>query len=198
MDEILPGVLQWTTRHPDIGIDVASHLVTGPGVAIDPLLPEGEGPDWLGHDVGHVVVTICLHTRSTTDFGVPVRAPREGLHRWEGRGIDVAPYADGDEVAPGVRALRIGAIAPDDYALHIDTGPGILAFGDAIIRYGDIGFVPDHLIGDDPEAVKRETIDALERLLDEEFDALLFAHGEPLASGGKAALREFVERGGSA
>jgi hypothetical protein len=29
-------------------------------------------------------------------------------------------------------------------------------------------------------------------LLDEEFDVLLFAHGEPVAGGGKAMLREFV------
>jgi hypothetical protein len=198
VDEILPGVLHWKTRHPEIGLDVSSYLLTESGIAIDPLLPEGQGADWLGHDVRHVVVTICLHTRSTTDFGVPVRAPREGLHRWEGRDIDVAPFDDGDEVAPGVRALKVGAIAPDDYALHIDAGPGILAFGDAIIRYGEIQFVPDHLIGDDPEGVKRQTIDVLQRLLDEPFDALLFAHGDPLPGGGKAALRDFVERGGSA
>ena len=192
MEELLPGVLHWTTRHPEIGIDVGSHLLTESGTAIDPLLPEGEGPDWLGHDVRNVVVTICLHTRSAADFGVPIRAPRPGLHRWEGRGLDVEPFDDGDEVAPGVRAFAIGAIAPDDFALHIDTGPGVLSFGDAIIQYGAIGFVPDHLIGDDPEAVKRATVDALERLLDEPFDALLFAHGAPIASGGKDMLAEFV------
>jgi glyoxylase-like metal-dependent hydrolase (beta-lactamase superfamily II) len=143
--------------------------------------------------VRDVVVTIALHTRSATAFGLPVHVPQAGLHRWEGRGIDVAPYDDGDEVAPGVRAHRIGAIAPDDFALHIDRGPGILAFADAIINYGRIMFVPDHLIGDDPEAVKRQTYDALERLLDERFDALLFAHGEPIADGGAQALREFVQ-----
>jgi hypothetical protein len=193
MEEILPGILHWTTRHPDIGIDVSSYLLTESGTAIDPLLPAGEGPDWLGHVVQHVVVTIALHTRSATAFGVPVRAPRAGLHRWKGRDIDVEPYDDGDEVAPGVRAFEIGAIAPDDFALLVDSGPGVLSIGDAIIRYGDIGFVPDHLMGDDPDGVKRATVDVLERLLDQPFDALLFAHGEPLPSGGKAALRQFVE-----
>src|SRR4051794_14154796 len=192
MEEILPGVQHWTTRHPDLGMDVSSDLLTETGTAIDPLLPAGEGPDWIGADVRDVVVTIALHTRSAQAFGLPVHAPRAGLHRWEGRGIDVAPYDDGDEVASGVRAHRIGAIAPDDFALHIDTGPGVLSFGDAIVNYGGIRFVPDHLIGDDPEGVKRATFDALERLLDERFDALLFAHGEPIPRGGNAALREFV------
>jgi glyoxylase-like metal-dependent hydrolase (beta-lactamase superfamily II) len=92
-----------------------------------------------------------------------------------------------------VRAIGLGGIAPDDFALHIDRDPGILAFADGIIRYGDIGFVPDHLMGDDAEQVKRDTIAALEPLLEERFDALLFAHGTPLASGGKDALRRFIE-----
>jgi len=35
---------------------------------------------------------------------------------------------------------------------------------------------------------------ALRRLLDLDFDSLLFAHGEPLIGGGRAALREFVAR----
>jgi hypothetical protein len=30
-------------------------------------------------------------------------------------------------------------------------------------------------------------------LLDEEFDVLLFAHGEPVPAGGRAMLRDFVE-----
>ena len=192
MEEIVPGVLHWTARHPELGIDVSSHLVTASGTAIDPLLPEGEGPGWLGVDVRDVVVTICLHTRSVDAFGVPVHAPRAGLHRWEDRALEAVGYDDGDEVAPGVRAIAIGAIAPDDFALHIDAGPGVLALGDALINYGGIGFVPDHLIGDDPEGVKARTYDALERVLDEPFDALLFAHGAPIASGAKDALATFV------
>jgi hypothetical protein len=34
--------------------------------------------------------------------------------------------------------------------------------------------------------------DSLRRLLELDFDHLLFAHGEPLVGEGKAALREFV------
>ena len=40
--------------------------------------------------------------------------------------------------------------------------------------------------------MKRELVAAFERLLDRDFDALLFPHGEPLVGGGKQALREFV------
>jgi len=58
-------------------------------------------------------------------------------------------------------------------------------------KQGSIGFVRDELIGDDPEAVKRGLARAFEGLLELDFDHLLFAHGEPLVGGGKAALREF-------
>jgi hypothetical protein len=51
-------------------------------------------------------------------------------------------------------------------------------------------------MGDDPSAVRAELRASLRRLLGElDFDHLLFAHGEPIVGGGKAALREFVAEG---
>lgn len=52
--------------------------------------------------------------------------------------------------------------------------------------------MPDSLLGDDPEGVKRSLRASLEALLDQEFDALLFAHGDPVPSGGRAALEDFL------
>jgi hypothetical protein len=63
-----------------------------------------------------------------------------------------------------------------------------------VIRYGgEIGFVSDRLLGDDPEEVKRGLRDAYRALLEVDFDVLLVAHGEPQASGAKDALRRFVK-----
>jgi hypothetical protein len=45
---------------------------------------------------------------------------------------------------------------------------------------------------DKPDTVKRATRSSVERLIDESFDALLFAHGDPIPSGGKDALRMFL------
>ncbi len=96
-------------------------------------------------------------------------------------------------MAPGVRALELGAITPEDTVLHIQAGHQALHFGDGLIRYdGEIGFVPDELIGDDPEGVKARTIERLRALLHEDFDALLFAHGDPVPRGGRDALEAFV------
>jgi hypothetical protein len=53
--------------------------------------------------------------------------------------------------------------------------------------------VPDFLIGDDPEGVKAALRAAFARLAEaDDFEALLFAHGAPWPSGGRAALRDFA------
>jgi hypothetical protein len=45
---------------------------------------------------------------------------------------------------------------------------------------------------DDPEQTKRGLRDAYRGLLELDFDALLLAHGTPIARGGRQALRRFV------
>ena len=91
---------------------------------------------------------------------------------------------------------EVGAICPDECALHIAAGPGVLACADGVVRWreGDpLGFVPDGLLGDDPEAVKDGLRAAYARIADElEFDALLLAHGGPVPTGGREALAAFA------
>lgn len=72
-------------------------------------------------------------------------------------------------------------------------GYDALAFGDGVVNYGELGHPPDQFLGDDPAGVKADIVEGLVPLLDEDFDALLFAHGDPVASGGKAMLRALVE-----
>lgn len=195
MDEVIPGVLHWQARHPRIGVEVSSHLLTETATALDPILPEGKSSEWLGHDVARIVLTVRHHLRSSPAIGAPILAHQSGLHEFEGQSITVEGYGAGDEVAPGVRALPFGRICPDDTVLHIATGPGVLAFGDGIVNEGGLGHPPDQYLGDDPEAVRADIVEGLVPLLDENFDVLLFAHGDPVPSGGKALLRDFVESG---
>jgi hypothetical protein len=189
MDDVIPGILHWKAKHPNIGADVSSYLLSGSGTALDPLLPEEGRPD----GIERAILTVRHHIRSTPDLGVPVFVHRSGLHEFEGSNLDVHGYDAGDEIVPGVRVLPFGRICPDDAVLHIALGDGALAFGDGLINYGQLGHPPDRYIGDDPEAIKADIVDGLVPLLDEDFDVLLFAHGDPVPSGGKALLRDFVE-----
>jgi hypothetical protein len=98
-------------------------------------------------------------------------------------------------VAPGIEALEVGAICPDEAGLWIRDA-GALVIADGIIRRdGEMRFVSDGLLGHDPESIKAGLRDSYAGLLGLDFDSLLFAHGEPLIGGGREALRRFAEDG---
>jgi hypothetical protein len=165
---------------------------------IDPLVPR-EGIEWFErHPPQQIVLSNRHHYRQSDRFveafDCIVRCSEPGLHEFEG-GPDVQGFAFGEELAPGVTAVEVGAICPDEAALQIAIGDGVIAFADALTRPGggSLAFVPDLLMGDDPAAVKGDLMDALRELLDLPFDSLLFAHGEPLVGGGKSAIRRFLD-----
>jgi hypothetical protein len=58
---------------------------------------------------------------------------------------------------------------------------------------GDLSFVGDHHMGDDPEGVKRGLRRSLARVLQREFRHVTFAHGDPIVDEGRERLRGFVE-----
>jgi glyoxylase-like metal-dependent hydrolase (beta-lactamase superfamily II) len=130
-------------------------------------------------------------------FGCPILAQEEGLHEFEG-GPEVQGFAFGDRIADDVTALAMDAISPDDTVLRIDAGEGALLFADSVINQGELGFVSDRLIGDDPEEVKTKIVERTSALLEEDFESLLFAHGDPVVGDGKAQLRAFCARHGPA
>jgi hypothetical protein len=198
MEEILPGIFHWTAFHEGIQRRVSSYYIArDPAALVDPMLPE-EGLEWFhGHERPRRILLTNRHhyrhsERFVEAFGCPVLCHEAGLHEFEG-GPAVQGFGFGDEVAPGIVALEVDAICAEDTALHVATGEGLMAFADGLIRSpdGSLGFVPDFLMGDDPEAVKRGVRHSLRCLLEHQFDSLLFAHGAPLVGGGRSALREF-------
>jgi hypothetical protein len=191
MDELAPGLIDYRAFHRGIGMTVHSHYVVDPGVLIDPMPVDGELPS----EPRLAVLTNRHHLRHAADYGCPILCHEAGLHQFEGSDVHVDGFAWGDELAPGVRALEVGVLCPEETALHVAVGDGFLAFADAITRGDDdqLSFVSDGLLGDDPVAIRTGLLDAFTRLLDEQdFDGLLLAHGAPTASGGRAELEAFV------
>jgi glyoxylase-like metal-dependent hydrolase (beta-lactamase superfamily II) len=198
MEEVRPGLWHWSAMHPKIKIEVSSHYVADSGTLIDPMLP-ADGVEWFRErrEPRRVVLTNRHHYRQSDEFkeafGCAVLCHEAGLHEFEG-GPEVEGFRFGDELAPGIVALEVGAICPEETALQIDLGEGLLSFADALINHGELSFVSDWLLGDNPAGVKRDLRDSLRALLDREFDSLLFAHGDPLLGGGKRVLQQFVDR----
>ena len=197
MQEIAPGVWHWTARHEHILTEVSSYYLERERVAIDALLP-AEGLAWFAQHgpPEHVVLSNRHHDRHAwqlhEEFGATVHCIRNGVHELDGRG-PVEPFDFGDELPGEIVVHEVDAICPDETALHLPAH-GAIVCADGVIRTrdsGQLGFVPDFLM-DDPEDTKAGLREAYARLLELDFDLLLLAHGDPLLSGGKDALREFV------
>jgi hypothetical protein len=200
MNEILPGVWHWTAMHPPIGARVSSYFVQPAAIVIDPKLPE-EGLDAAFADrprPQQVVLTSGHHLRDSQAFAeafdIPIRASFAAIEHLGDGAPPIRPFNEGEEVAPGVHAIQIGVLAPDEGGLHLTGVPGgAVALADAIHHYGDaLGFFSDELLGAHPDRVKEGLKEKLRALLERDFDAVLFAHGDPLVKDGKAALRRFV------
>ena len=195
MEEVVPGIFHWRVTHPRIKIEVDCHFVSGSGTAIDPLLPD-EGIEWFDdRDLKRVVLSNRHHLRHAERlaerFGCPILCHESGLHEFDD-GPDVKGFAFGESLADDLTALEMDAICPDDTVLRIDAGGGALLFADSLIHYGEVGFVPDNLIGDDPEGVKARIRRRAGELAEEGFEHLLFAHGSPLIGDGRKALAELA------
>jgi hypothetical protein len=196
MEEVLPGVWHWTATHPNTGSEVSSYWVRPSGALIDALMP-AEGIEPFREEPPERVLLSNRHhlrhaERFAEELGCSIHCSRPGLHEFEG-GPAVEGFDFGEEVAPGIEALEVGAICPDESALLIGDA-GALAIADGIRHYdGEMGFFADWLLGDDPDAVKAGLRRSYFGLLDRDFDSLLFAHGDPIIGGGKEALRRFAE-----
>jgi hypothetical protein len=198
--QLLPGVVHWMAKHPNIGLDVSSYLLTESGVALDPLIPP-DGLDWFeehGVPPREIVLTNRHHLRDSLAFverfGCGVHASRPGMHEFTPED-GVVPFEFGTTLAGGIVAHEVGVLCPDETALEI---PGVraLAVADGVISYDGLRFVPDHLLGDEPEAIKRGLLARYAQLAEDiDFDHLLLAHGEPVVGNGRQALRDFAAAG---
>ncbi len=201
MEEIAPGVWDWTTFHEGIGVTVHSHYLVDARLLLDPRVPV-DGTGWFDrHECPptRIVLTNRHHLRHAAVFAgrfeCPILAHEAGLPDLPENVI--TPFRFGDEIAPGVTAHEVGVICPEEtaiYAAPTAERPGVLAFADAVVRWEcQLAFVPDDLLGDDPEAIKEGLRARLLELCDElDFDVLLLAHGAPKGTGGKGELRAFA------
>ena len=207
MQEILPGVWHWSAPHPRIHIEVSSYWLEDSGVLFDPLVPPQEGLDWFAARTtapSAILLSNRHHYRESgrfaERFGCPVLCNRAGLHEFT-HGEVVDGFDVGDRLPGGVLACQLGAICPDETALHL-AGQRALVIADGVVRGGPhgqsglLGFVPDSLM-DDPPATKRALLAACDGLLGSlDFVNLLLAHGGPVIGDGREQLQDLVDSGG--
>lgn len=204
--EILPSIFHWEAIHPAIRIPVSCHYVEPARMLLDPLMPS-EGLAWFERREAprHILLTNRLHSRQSERFveafGCEVWCNDAGLPHFgeqgEIQGLQVRGFRPGERLPGGIESHEVGVLCPDETAFRIPGGAPALAIADGVVRDGDgpLVFVPDPLLGDDPEVVKRGLRAAYRRLLMLDFDHLLLAHGHPWIGGAKRALADFVGSG---
>lgn len=198
MEEVLPGLIHWSAFHEGIGHDVHSSFVLASGTLIDPMEPP-QGLEVVGAlaTPRRVVLSNRHHYRHSSRFQEHFRCPvlchEAGLAELA-RERAVRGFAFDERLAQDVRALELGSICAEETTLALEVDGGALCFGDGLTRdeRGALAFMPDALLGDDPRGVREGLRSGLARMLDEDFDTLLFAHAAPVPEGGRALLEAFL------
>jgi hypothetical protein len=200
MKEILPGIFHWRTLHEGIGEYVHSYYCCAgdPAFLIDPRVP-AQGLEWFTDrpPPKHIYLTNRHHYRHSDQFmgrfNSKIWCHEAGLYYFS-KEQKVHGFGHGKQLPDGLRALEVGVLCPEETAFFLPYAGGALSIGDAIIRSGGrLGFVPDFLLGEEPEAVKKGLMRIFTHHLELEFAHLLLAHGAPILDRGKKELSRFVQ-----
>jgi glyoxylase-like metal-dependent hydrolase (beta-lactamase superfamily II) len=195
MKEIVPDVQTWSVFSERKGYAFNGYAVSTEAgtVLIDPPDPGADG--WSTIDLlepfAGVWVTNRNHSRAAAAcrerYGVAVWAHRADADRLEA-GADGTVV--GGETLPGeIEVVHVPGKSPGEIAFHLPRAQALVV-GDVVIGVpaGALSTYPDEVI-DDRQQLERSAA----RLLDYDFDALLLCDGEPLPTGGKQKLQEFVQ-----
>ena len=198
MKEIVPDVQTWSVFAPDKGYAFNGYAIgTENGtVLIDPPDPGADG--WGTIDLLEPFAGIWLTNRNHSRAAAASRE-RYGLTVWahEADADRLKAGADrtlrGGETIPGeVEVVHVPGKSPGEIAFHLPRSRALIV-GDVVIGVppGELSTYPDEVIED-----RKRLLESAARLLEYDFDALLLCDGEPLPSGGREKLRQFVEREG--
>ena len=195
---IVRDVQIWSAYSDQKGYAFNGYAVSTEGgtVLVDPPDPGEDG--WLTVDMLEPFAGVWLtnrnHSRAAAAFrdryGLTVWA-HEADADWLEAGAD-RTVAGGTTIAGDIELVPVPGKSPGEIAFHLPRS-GALIVGDLVIGVppGELSTYPDEVIEDRAELQRSAA-----RLLDYDFDALLLCDGQPLPSGGKDKLREFVASSG--
>ena len=170
---------------------------------VDPLIASAEEVHWL-EALGpptHVLLTCNWHFRDAEAcrqrWGCRVFVHKLGLAEAEGPVDDT--FQDGDQLWGAVRTIHApGLNWPEETAVHVERGAGVLIIGDALCGgRADLG-VPDGEVGRHPNTgpytLLPQAQESARKLLEHPFESVGFGHGTPILHNGRAILRRYLER----
>jgi glyoxylase-like metal-dependent hydrolase (beta-lactamase superfamily II) len=196
MEEVLPGIHQWSWFSPEKGYNFNGYLVVSgkERVLIDPPPMAEEDAAWLDRQgpITGIVLTNHDHVREAeTDrkrYNTLVSAPEADAPLMEIKADRT--FTDGDRIPGGLKVIHVpDGKSPGESALLLERGKGILFLGDALIGKppGRLSLMPPEKYKDPLKA--REGIRALLR---QSFDSVLVGDGASILAGGRKAIEDFL------
>jgi hypothetical protein len=103
-------------------------------------------------------------------FGCPVLCHEAGTDHFDAS-HPVHGFRFDEQLAQDVRGLELGSICAEETTVLLDIASGALCFGDGVTRGEDgaLTFMPDQLLGDDPQGVHDGLMRNLRRICEEDF-----------------------------
>jgi glyoxylase-like metal-dependent hydrolase (beta-lactamase superfamily II) len=141
--------------------------------------------------IAGIFVTNANHCRAAVDFAEKFVAPifahnatRAACELSSDREVN-----DGESFIPNARAIEIRGATAGEMAIYHDQDGGALIIGDALINFEPYGFtfLPPKYCSNAKEMRR-----SLRRLLDYNFERILFAHGNPLMHSARRKLEELL------
>jgi len=208
MREILPGIFSWGSTYADRPWDLNGYAfkLGTETIVVDP--PAMAEENWAGLDALRPITKIVLtnrdHVRDAEIFRGRYNAC---IVAFTDEAAQLAPLPidervrEADLIGRVLRVIHLPGKSPGEMGLYLEPAVyplarevgGILLLGDAIIGHppGSLGLIPENKL-DNRAQLKQ----SLCKLLDYDFEALLLCDGQPILTGGKRKVAEFLSRAG--
>jgi glyoxylase-like metal-dependent hydrolase (beta-lactamase superfamily II) len=193
IETLCPGVIFWRFYDPTVKAELFSTgLETASGTyLIDPiqLTPDLMTGLASGTKTAGIISTNDNHERVAAFFAEQLRVPiYSAVTRIPGL-AEIVAIKEGEPLAPGLTAVSIEGAPAGEIALHWKANGGTLVMGDALINFEPHGFT--FLPSKYCQNFKRMRR-SLAKLLEYQFERILFAHGTPIVSGARQRLEELL------
>lgn len=169
---------RWTAWHEEWKQEVGSVAYDSPHdglIFFDPLEPPAE----LG-EPAHTFVTVFFHAREARGR---VWAPKALVRRLASRGVEVTdPFGPGDKLPGGVECFETARSGEVVYWVPSERA---LVVGDVLLADPDLRLCPNGWLRPKTQDDLKES---LRPLLDLPIEQIYASHGEPVLTGGRAAL----------
>ena len=195
IESVVPGIFLWRVYDPAVKADLFSTAIETDGgtFLVDPAPLARHALTWLRAQgsVAGIIVTNENHVRAAVSFSdqcdVPIFVHPSlvnviALPRMH-------PIRDREAFAPGLSAVEIDGGPMGEITIHCDADNGTLVIGDALINFEPYGFA---LLPSKYCSNARVMRRSLPKLLNYNFQRMLFAHGTPILTAARERLEQLL------